>query len=212
MNRFRGFLMPAVLALCLPVVLPIQAGTLTGNLRDENWYARRSEADPLGVGYYEYAINGNATGLSNATGLAAATGVYGEFANAVPAGSYTIASWDVWWRSAFAFNVVVPAVGTAPPLDLRLRAAIWGYPAFWDDTGYPEFGQTFVASGPITMIYLRLPAFSGSPNYRLTIHDDGPFVVPRHGAHDLLTEGGRLRAGADEHGRAQRLNRCGEIG
>src|SRR6267378_52827 len=49
---------------------------------------------------------------------------------------------------------------------------MWGYPAFWDPNGYLENGQTFVATGPITMIYLRMPDSSGS--YTLTVHTNGP--------------------------------------
>jgi hypothetical protein len=150
---------------------PGHAGTLAGHVRDQNWYARRTDTDPLGVGYYEFAVNGNASGLSALGGLAA-TDVLGAFQMPdLPAGAYTVASWDVWWRSAYAFNVAVPASGTAPEVDLRLTATMWGYPSFWDDTGYAEFGQTFTASGPITMIYLRAPY---STSYVLTVHENGP--------------------------------------
>jgi hypothetical protein len=51
---------------------------------------------------------------------------------------------------------------------------MWGYPAFWDSTGYQEFGQTFVATGPVTMIYVRNPLVDGSPTLTLTIHEGGP--------------------------------------
>ena len=51
---------------------------------------------------------------------------------------------------------------------------MWGYPAFWDDTGYQEFGQTFVATGPVTMIYLRNPLIANSPTLTLTVLADGP--------------------------------------
>ena len=75
----------------------------------------------------------------------------------LPAGSYTIASWDAWWRSAYALDVNVPASGFTPDVDLRLHATMWGHLAFWDSTAYHEFGQAFVATGPVTMIYLRSP-------------------------------------------------------
>jgi hypothetical protein len=150
---------------------PAPGAALIGYLRDQNWYAWYTNKAP-GVGYYEYAINGNAASNSAALGVVAATGIFGEFTNYVAAGSYTIASWDVWWRSAYAFNVAVGPSGYTPRLDLRLHAAMWGYPAFWDDTGYAEFGQTFAATGPISMIYLRVPGSSG--NYRLTIHENAP--------------------------------------
>jgi len=147
-----------------------QAGTLTGVLRDPNWYAQR-QGQPFGVGYYEYAVNANGTGLSS-TGGSAATDVYGQFSMpSLAAGTYTVASWDVWWRSAFAFGVAVPAAGTSAAVDLRLHATMWGYPVFWDETGYYEFGQTFVATGPITMIMLRCPH---ATTYRVTVHENGP--------------------------------------
>ena len=154
--------------------LPMAAGTLVGNLRDQNWYSRyqSAPANPPGVGYYEFAVNGNASNLLS-SGVSCSTGIAGEFTNAVAGGVYTIASWDVWWRSSFAFNVSVPASGYTPRLDLRLKAAMWGYPAFWDDAGYTEFGQTFVATGPISMIYLRLPGSTG-PAFTLTVHEGGP--------------------------------------
>ena len=84
------------------------------------------------------------------------TDVFGAFTmSKPPAGVYTVASWDVWWRSAYAFNVSVPASGIIAA-DVRLGATMWGYPAFWDSSGYHEFGQTFIATGPIAMVYLRI--------------------------------------------------------
>ncbi|MCX8109538.1 MAG: carboxypeptidase-like regulatory domain-containing protein, partial [Verrucomicrobiae bacterium] len=150
------------------------AGNLLGYVRDLNWYARRSPAYPYGVGCYEYAVNANAHAPLVAEGTAA-TDVFGRFQiNDLPAGTYTVVSWDVWSRSSIVFGVPVPAAGSSHTVDLRLRAAMWGYPAFWDDTGYREFGQTFVPTGPISMIYLRCPAFEGAPSYVLTIHENGP--------------------------------------
>jgi hypothetical protein len=62
------------------------------------------------------------------------------------------------WRSAYTFTrCPCRPGGSTADVDLRLRATMWGNPAFWDTTGYYEFGQTFVASGPITMIFLRDP-------------------------------------------------------
>jgi len=143
-------------ALSLVLASSALAGTLIGHVRDQNWYAQY-QSNPFGVGYYEFAVNANA--VSNASlGAATATDVFGAFTNiSLPAGSYTVASWDVWWRSAYAFNIAVPANGNSVDVDLRLKATMWGYPAFWDSTSYREFGQTFVATGPITMIYLRDP-------------------------------------------------------
>lgn len=153
-------------------IVPCSAGSLAGYVRDSNWFAQY-QSNPRGVGYYEFALNANADG-STALGGFAATDVHGRFQmDNRPAGNYTLASWDVWWRSAFAFNVPVPAVGSSPTVDLRLKATMWGYPAFWDDAGYHEFGQTFVASGPVTMIYLRDPlntAFTRT----VTVHAGGP--------------------------------------
>lgn len=148
----------------------LNAGSLTGYVRDQNWYARY-QSNPYGVGYYEYGVNANAANLATPGG-GAATDVYGRFSAAsLPAGQYTVASWDVWWRSAHAFNVTVPASGSSALVDLRLHATMWGYPAFWADTGYHEFGQTFVATGPVTMIYLRAPF---STAYTLTVHEEAP--------------------------------------
>ncbi len=148
------------------------AGTLTGYVRDRSWYAQY-QSNPYGVGYYEYAVNASGTNLAGSAVLgAAATDVYGRFqmANLV-AGTYHVASWGVWWRPAHAFNLVMPSVGSPALVDLRLGATMWGYPAFWDEAGYREFGQTFVATGPIAMIYLRCPY---STSYVLSVHEDGP--------------------------------------
>jgi hypothetical protein len=165
--------LPLTILTGLGFVPAASAGTLAGHVRDPNWFARRADTDPFGVGYYEYAVNANGVTLTSLGGLAA-TDVYGAFqTQEVPAGFYTVASWDVWWRSAFAFNVSVPASGPSADVDLRLRATMWGYPAFWGDTGYYEFGQTFVASGPITMIFIRNP-LSPSPTHTLTVHEGGP--------------------------------------
>lgn len=148
------------------------AGTLVGYVRDQNWYAQY-QSNPFGVGYYEFAVNANAHG-SSAPGGYAATDVFGRFQMPnLPAGNYAVASWDVWWRPAIAFNVPVPVVGSSPTVDLRLTGTMWGYPAFWDDTGHHEFGQTFVATGPVTMIYLRDP-LSTAFTRTVTVHEGGP--------------------------------------
>lgn len=148
------------------------SGTMVGHVRDQNWFARY-QSNPPGVGYYEYAVNANGNGSSSAGGIGA-TDVFGAFQmTALPSGFYTAASWDVWWRSAYKFGVFVPASGNSVDADLRLQATMWGYPAFWSDTSYYEFGQTFVASGPVTMIYLRNP-LQTSPTITVTVHDGGP--------------------------------------
>src|SRR5690349_3305343 len=80
------------------------AGTLVGHVRDENWFARY-QANPFGVGYYEYAVNGTAVAAGTSAG-AASTDVFGGFQMpSLPAGVYNVGSWDVWWRSAFQFDV-----------------------------------------------------------------------------------------------------------
>lgn len=151
-------------------MLASDAGTINGHVRDMNWYAQR-QGGPFGVGYYEFAVNANATNVSS-LGVFAGTDIFGAFTNTgVTAGSYTVSSWDVWWRPAFAFDVIVPASGNSVDVDLRLKSTMWGYPAFWDSTGYYEFGQTFVATGPISMIYLRAPF---DTSYTLTVRTNGP--------------------------------------
>jgi hypothetical protein len=156
--------------LSLALALCSHAGTLIGHVRDMNWYARYAN-NPFGVGYYEFAVNANATNNSS-LGASVGTDIFGAFTNAgLPAGSYTVSSWDVWWRPAFVFNVNVPAAGNSVDVDLRLNATMWGYPAFWDPAGYHEFGQTFVATGPISMIYLRAPF---DTTYTLTVRTNGP--------------------------------------
>ena len=160
----------AVLGLFVSLVCAGRAANISGHLRDPNWFARRSTSSPYGVGYYEYAVNANAR-LSSALGGAAATDVFGAFSmSGRPDGGHTLASWDVWWRSAYVFDYPVSGTGT-PDIDLRLRALMWGYAAFWDDAGYHEMGQTFVASGPVAMIYLRAPF---STSYTLSVHTHGP--------------------------------------
>jgi len=151
-------------------VRSLTAGTLVGHVRDQNWYAQY-QTNVYGVGYYEFAVNANATDLSSLGGFAG-TDVYGAFQMSnLTAGVYTVASWDVWWRSAYGFNVSVPSSGNTPDIDLRLKSTMWGYPAFWDTTGYFEFGQTFIATGPISMIYLRCPFVT---NYTLSVRLGGP--------------------------------------
>ncbi len=152
----------------------VQSGALIGHVRDQNWYAVYQN-NPTGVGYYEFAVNANAISNTSAAAMGfAGTGIFGEFSmpNLAP-GSYVLASWDVWWRSSFVFGVNVPASGNSADVDLRLNATMWGYPAFWDDNGYYEFGQTFRATGPVTMFYLRDPLTQNFTR-RLTVHAGGP--------------------------------------
>ena len=153
-----------------PSISP-RAGSLTGLVLDPNWYARYS-TNPIGVGCYEYGVNASGSSTSAAALFGAgATDVHGRFAmNGLSPGVYQAASWDVWWRSAFAWNIAVPASGSTSPVELRLSATMWGYPAFWDERGYYEFGQTR-STGPISMIYLRCPY---STSYTLTVHTNGP--------------------------------------
>jgi hypothetical protein len=165
------------------------AGTLTGHVRDQCWFAKYQE-QPYGTGYYEYGVNANGAGLT-ALGGRASTDVFGAFNMPnLAAGSYTVASWGVWWRPAFVFNVPVPGSGSTPDVDVRLRAAMFGYPAFWDDTGWYEFGQTFVATGPVHMIYLRAP-FNAS--YTLSVRQGGPAGARVPGSRDRTFNGGDQR-------------------
>jgi hypothetical protein len=172
-RRRRASLFVALLAaLALPAAPRLSAGSLAGYVRDLNWFAQY-ESNPFGVGYYEFALNANAANNASLGGVVA-TDVYGRFQmNGLPAGAYTVATWDVWWRSAYAFAVNVPASGTSATVDMRLKATMWGYPAFWDDAGYYEFGQTFAASGPVSMIYLRDP-LSTAFTRTVTVHAGGP--------------------------------------
>jgi len=180
-----------VAALLVGMAVSSTAGTLTGHVRDLNWFAQY-QTNPPGVGYYEYAVNANASG-GPAPGGFAATDVFGAFTMPnLASGFYTVASWDVWWRSAYAFYVPVsaPPSGITGKADLRLRATMWGYPAFWDAAGYYEFGQTFVATGPITMIYLRAPY---ATTYTLSIRTNGP------GSGRLAGTPDRTFSGAGDH-------------
>jgi hypothetical protein len=166
-----GFL-PLAMVLGL-MCLNVRGGTLTGAVRDLNWFAQY-EDQRFGVGRYEYAVN--ASGIDSGGNVhqgGAATDVFGQFSMSVPGGTYQVASWDVWWRPAFAFDVTVPARTASAPVDLRLGATMWGYPAFWDDAGHTEFGQTFVATGPLSMIMLRCPKSGRNLQYTLTVHEGG---------------------------------------
>src|SRR4051812_16968866 len=117
-------LVPLMLCLALGT-FPAIGGTLVGYVRDPNWFAQHQTNSP-GVGYYEYAVNANPSN-SSAAGGAAGTDIFGAFQMAnVPSGSYTVASWDVWWRSAFKFGVIVPPSGNSADGDLRLQATMWG--------------------------------------------------------------------------------------
>jgi hypothetical protein len=158
---------------CTALSASAVAGTLAGHVRDPNWYARPTNGATFGVGYYEYGVNANGANVPTVGGFDD-TDIFGAFQLAsLPAGSYSVASWDVWWRSAYAFNVPVPASGTISNVDVRLKATMWGYPAFWDETAWFEFGQTFTATGPVSMIYLRNPLSPG-PTHAVTVHQGGP--------------------------------------
>lgn len=151
-----------------------QAGTLTGAVLDRSWFAQYQNHPP-GVGQYEYAVNASGVDTDGRVQYGgAATDVFGQFFMSVPAGTYQLASWDVWWRPAFAFNVTVPPRTASAPVELRLGATMWGYPAFWDDQGHTEFGQTFRATGPLSMITLRCPQTGRHLQYTLTVHAGGP--------------------------------------
>ncbi len=128
-------------------------GDRPGLCFDPNWYAPHPLATGYyGMGLYEYGVSGSPNG-SNVTGLYTNTenladnfyqGIYGYFRKpGVNDGTYTMATWDVWWRSTYLFDV--PVAGTPAPLFLRLHANMWSYAPTWT-TGYNEYGQTFVAT------------------------------------------------------------------
>ena len=178
-----------IACLLLPVSTVTKGGTLTGHVRDQCWFSKY-QTNPFGTGYYEFGVNANGTGLATAGGQSA-TDVFGVFNMPnLAAGTYTVASWGVWWRPAFAFGVAVPASGNSVDVDVRLRAAMFGYPAFWDDTGWYEFGQTFVATGPVHMIYLRAPF---NTTYTLSVRQDDPAGARVPGSPDRTFSGGDQR-------------------
>src|SRR5262245_46166819 len=79
-------LCPALLLLFAPI---LTGGTLTGHVRDENWYAQY-QSNPPGVGYYEFAVNANATNNPGLGGFAA-TDVFGAFSMPnLPGSLYTV--------------------------------------------------------------------------------------------------------------------------
>lgn len=150
---------------------PLTAATIEGYVLDPNWYAPHPWlASPrvYGTGMYEFGAAGSIN-YSSSFGFATGTGIYGNFSVSSPAGTYTMASWDNWWRPAFAFNQVLT---TYLRTILRLHANMWSYANTWGGA-YNEIGQTFAASGTsVTMVVLRSP-WEGT-NFTVTFHQGGP--------------------------------------
>ncbi len=175
-----------------------QTTTIQGFVLDPNWYAPHPRASGVyGTGMYEYGVAGNLVG-STLPGLFTNTenssdnywwGIFGFFRKPGQyAGTYTIATWDTWWRSTFLFGQSLS--GNPPPLFLRLNATVWSYAPTWT-TGHNEFGQTFVATGSsVVMVVLRnaAPAVNGCT---ISIHREGP-AGPQVGPARTFNMGGGL--------------------
>ncbi len=182
MMRFRDHLCLALAAMALLTAAPAHsAATVQGYVFDPNWYAPHPLATGYyGMGLYEYGVSGSPNG-SNVTGLYTNTenladnfyqGIYGYFRKpGVNDGTYTMATWDVWWRSTYLFDV--PVAGTPSPLFLRLHANMWSYAPTWT-TGYNEYGQTFVATGSSVVMVVMRNASASVSNVTLSFHEGGP--------------------------------------
>jgi hypothetical protein len=175
-----------------------QTTTIQGFVLDPNWYAPHPRASGVyGTGMYEYGVAGNIVG-SSLPGLFTSTenypdnywwGIFGFFRKpGQAAGTYTIATWDTWWRSTFLFNQSLS--GAAAPLFLRLNATMWSYAPTWT-TGHNEFGQTFAATGSsVVMVVLRNAAASIN-GCTISIHRGGP-AGPQVGPARTFNMGGGL--------------------
>lgn len=162
----------AVVALAALSCGPSQCATVNGYVVDPNWYAEHPLMTGLyGVGQYEYGVAGNIVS-SSLLGFYGSTDVYGGFLKTgQSAGFYTLASWDVWWRSAFAFNQDFTN-DFKPRAILRLHANMWSYGPTWG-ADCNEFGQMFAASGSsVVMVIVRSPL--AGINFTASVHDGGP--------------------------------------
>ena len=175
------------LALWLLVVVTLScasaySATIHGYVLDPNWYAKHPKLtfpQVYGTGQYEYGVAGNIAN-SPLLGFSSNTenygdnynwGVFGYFRKPNQSdGVYTLATWDNWWRPAFAFNQNM--VGTPSPVILRLHANVWSYAPTWEGN-YNEFGQTFAATGNCVTMVVARSAFQGV-NLTCSIHDGGP--------------------------------------
>lgn len=174
-----------------------------GYVLDPNWYsAHRSGPPPTsgpdlsktgytGWGLYEYGAAGNSSD-SDATncGFYGPTNIYGFFTKLNQhGGSYVLASWDTWWRSAYVFNKSITNAFASDAI-LRLHANMWTYALNWSVPAY-EYWQSFVATGKsVTMISFLAPDDS-SCKWTVSVHDGSP-TGPRLGrAQSVNADGDR---------------------
>lgn len=160
----------------------VGGATIQGYVLDPNWYAphpKLTSPQVYGAGMYEYGVSGNIN-YGTVLGFYSNTenysdnynlGVYGYFRKPGQTdGTYCLATWDTWWRSAYLFNQSL--VGYPSPVILRLHANMWSYAPTWE-ANYTEYGQTFAASGScVTMVVLRSAVTIS--NVRVSIHEGGP--------------------------------------
>jgi hypothetical protein len=163
-----------MLALLVTVCAPAWSATVQGYVLDPNWYAphpQLTSPQVYGTGQYEYGVAGNIANSSQ-LGFFEDTDIYGNFyKQSQPDGSYTLASWDTWWRSAYAFNQSLSGLFT-PRVHLRLHANMWSYGPYWA-AGFNEIGQTFVATGSsVVMVIVRSPL--AGVQVTASIHSGGP--------------------------------------
>ena len=172
----------ALIAAAAPV-WSAQTTTVQGYILDPNWYAphpKLTSPQVYGTGLYEYGIAGNITSSSNlgfytnteSTADNHLWGIYGHFQKANQYdGTYTLSTWDVWWRPTFVFNQYLNGAST-PEIIVRQHANMWSYGPDWE-ANYNEFGQTFAASGSsVVMVIVRSAV--GGINLTASIHDGGP--------------------------------------
>ncbi len=176
---------PAIIcftAIALALCAYAHCATIQGYILDPNWWAKHpklTSPQVYGTGVYEYGVSGN---INNSTELGFYSntenyadnynwGVYGYFRGTGQTdGTYCLATWDTWWRSAYLFNQNL--VGYPSALVMRLHANMWSYAPTWEGN-YTEFGQTFAATGTsVTMVVVRSAA--SVPNVRVSIHKGGP--------------------------------------
>lgn len=178
-----------LLVLLMALAAPASAVAIDGYVLDPNWYAVHPVLGINGWGYYEYGVAGNATGVSNYVGLHDDTDIFGYYLGNASNGVYALASWDVWWRSAFVFNQSI--YNDYPGVKIRLHANMWTYSCNWGGH-YQEYGQSFVATGTsVTMIKCYAPD-SSSVNWTVSIHEGGP-DGPQIGYSQSMSAGGDLR-------------------
>lgn len=174
MRRKKKIILSMLSILVLAVCMPAFGATIQGYVLDPNWYAphpQLTSPQVYGTGQYEYSVSGNIAN-STALGFYDDTDIYGNFyKQSQPDGIYTLASWDTWWRSAYAINQNLSGVFT-PRVILRLHANMWSYGPRWG-AAYNEIGQTFVATGnSVVMVIVRSPL--EGIQITASIHQGGP--------------------------------------